>query len=134
MEFRYLEHNDYDTLKKWWKDNRFPPPPRDFLPNNGLDGIIVSENGVDICSGFIYDTSAKYLAWIEYVVSNFEVKDRELRKKALEFLIKSLMDICKNMGKKYIYTSLKNESLINHFENSGFIKGSSGTTEMVCVF
>lgn len=133
IQTRYLQENDYNTLVKWWKENRFPVPPRDFLPNNGLDGIIVSIDGRDICAGFIYDTSAKSLAWIEYIVCDFQVKDKDTRYKALTFLIKNLIGICDKMGKKYIYTSLKNHGLIHKFKDCGFIEGSKNTTEMVFI-
>lgn len=132
LKARNLTESDYDTLVEWWKKMRFPVPPRDFLPNNGLDGIMIyNDEGDEICAGFIYETSAKSLAWIEYIVSNFDFKDREVRKKAIPLLIQCLVDISNQMGKKYIYTNLKNEHLINHFDKCGFVKGSGGTTEMV---
>ena len=133
MEFRFLEHEDYDTLCKWWKQNRFPPPPRDFLPNYGLDGIMVSKDGIEICAGFIYETSAPALAWIEFVVANFEVKDRGLRKEALNFLITELSTIAENMGKKYLYTNLKNQGLVERYKDCGYVVGSKGCVEMVKV-
>lgn len=131
MHWRYLTEEDYDTLTGWWKMNRFPAPPRDFLPNNGLDGIMVVKDGVEICAGFIYETSCNNLAWVEFIVANFEVKDRELRKEALNFLINNITVICKNMGKKYLFTSVKNDGLIERYKECGYIVGSKGTTEMV---
>lgn len=131
MEARYLEYNDYDTLVEWWKKNRFPPVPRDFLPNNGLDGIMISKDGVDLCAGFIYETSAKNLVWIEFIVANFEVKDRDIRKESQLFLINTLTEMCVNLGKKYIFTSLNNEGLIKRFKECGFFHNRKSTTEMV---
>lgn len=133
MEYRLLEENDYPMLCKWWSDNRFPIPPLEFLPRNGTDGILVLKDGIPICAGFIYETSSPVLAWIEYIVSNFEVKDRALRKEALLFLIKTLTEICERMGKKYIFTSVKNESLIARYEDCGFVNGGKGATEMIKV-
>ena len=131
LKYRLLKEEDYHTLCKWWKDNRFPIPPRDFLPNNGLDGIIVYKGDTELAAGFIYETSANKLAWIEYIVANFEVKDKVLRKEAKDFLIQSLIDIARNMNKKYLFSSLKKESLIKDFEDNGFSKGFNNTTEVV---
>ena len=132
LQYRQLTENDYqDFLVKWWTDNRFPPPPLDFLPNNGKDGIVVfdADTNINIAAGFVYITNSE-VAWVEFVVSNFQVKDRELRKKAIEFLISQLV---KTSGKKYIFSSIKNPNLIKHFTNSGFIIGTKDTTELVCV-
>jgi hypothetical protein len=43
----------------------------------------------------------------------------------------SLEELAKINGKKYIYSSLKNESLINAYMDCGFVKGSSNTQEMI---
>lgn len=133
MEYRYLDIKDYDTLLKWWKDNRFPPPSLDDLPmvNGYLEGIIVSEKGIDLCAGFIIDTTVKNGCMFEYPVANFDIKDRVLRKKAMQFLLKSVSDICREMNKKYIFISLKHPNLKKSLLDNGFITTSSGTTEMI---
>lgn len=132
LQHRQLTEEDYYVfLMKWWEDNRFPPPPLDFLPNNGKDGIVVfdADTNQKICAGFVYITNSE-VAWIEFVVSNFEVKDRDLRKQAIEYLIKEL---AVTSGKKYLFSSIKNPSLIKHFTNSGFVVGTQNTTELICV-
>ena len=132
LKYRQLTENDYsDFLIKWWTDNRFTPPPIDFLPNNGKDGIVVydADTNTNIAAGFVYITNSE-VAWVEYIVANFEVKDKELRKQAIEFLIKQL---ALSSGKKYLFSSLKNPNLIKHYLNSGFVVGSQNTTELLCV-
>ena len=128
--FTLLEEDYENILLKWWKDNRFTPPPKDFLPQNGKGGIIVTdENQYPICAGFIYNTDSE-VAWMEYIVSNFEVKDKELRRQAIEYLIYSLSQ---NTNKKYIFSTIKNQNLIKRFVNCGFVTGSEQTTEMVLI-
>jgi hypothetical protein len=132
MDVRYLIDSDYEILVDWWKDWRWDAPPRDMLPQDGLGGLMVSKDGVDICAGFIYFTNSK-TAWIEFIVSNFNYKEKD-RKQALEFLISSLVDITRDVNKcKYIYTSLKSSSLIKRYENCGFKSGSTSCTEMIMV-
>lgn len=124
-----LNSLDYETLVEWWTWFRFSPPPKDFLPNSG---VMLSVDGVNVVAGFIYKTNSK-ISWIEFIVSNPNVKDKELRKKAIQQLINILVEYAKKMESKYIYTSLKNQSLINHFEVNGFVKGSVNCTEMIKV-
>ena len=132
LKYRQLTENDYsDFLIKWWTDNRFTPPPIDFLPNNGKDGIVVydADTNTNIAAGFVYITNSE-VAWVEYIVANFEVKDKELRKQSIEFLIKQL---ALSSGKKYLFSSLKNPNLIKHYLNSGFVVGTQNTTELLYV-
>ena len=133
MECRYLENRDYLTLHKWWVDNKFSPPSIDDLPmiNGELQGLIVHMEGVEICAGFLIDTTVKNGAMIEYCVANFDVKDKELRKEALNFLLQKLSEAGKKIGKKYLFTSVKNKGLIERLKDSGFVIGSSGTLEMI---
>jgi len=133
MEARLLIESDYeDTLMKWWRKWRWTAPAKDSLPQDGTGGLMISKDGVDICAGFIYLTNSK-TAWSEYIVSNFEVKDRELRDEAIELLINTLSLIAKDHGHKYIYTSLRNESLVNKYAKCGYIKASARCTEMIKV-
>ena len=131
MDIRLLEIKDYEnTLVKWWNDWRWYAPSVDFLPGNGTSGIMVSDKGVDICAGFIYLTNSK-CAWCEFIVSNFEFKDKAKRKEAIILLISSLTEIAKDKEFKYVYTSLKNSSLVNHYKDCGYTEGDKGCLEMV---
>ncbi|HUV84687.1 MAG TPA: hypothetical protein VMV86_03210 [Methanosarcinales archaeon] len=131
FEFRLLEEGDYEnTLVKWWKDWRWAEPPaKDSLPQDGLCGVMVSKDGVNICAGFIFLTNSK-TAWCEYIISNFEYKEDD-RGAAVEYLIDTLSVIAKEKGYKYIFTSLNNEVLIKRYERSGYLVGSKGCTEMI---
>ncbi len=129
---RFLEETDYPMLCQWWQANRFPPPPKDFLPGNGTEGILVFHKETPVCAGFVYETNSK-VAWIEFIVANFDVKDRNVRNMCLDFMIKQLILFCKKMDKKYIYSTLKSKSLIDKYEANGFMKGSDGVQEMVMV-
>jgi hypothetical protein len=132
---RGLKESDYDKMVKWGEFWRFPIPPREFLPNDGLCGIaIVSGNGGEdeevLCTGLIYETNSK-ACWVEYIISNPNEKDKEVRTAALNFLIQSLSQVAKEWGYKWIFTSVKNQNLINRYSENGFVVGTQGTTEMI---
>lgn len=131
MEVRFLTEDDYGTLCKWWKWWRFPAIIREVLPENGLGGVMVSdENGREICAGFLYKTNS-HVCIVEWIVSNPNVKDKALRKQSLEYLINVLMAIGKQEGYTHAFTTLKNQSLISTYESCGFLGGSTNCTEMM---
>ena len=131
LNIRPLTESDYeDTLVEWWKDWRWTPPPKDFLPDNGTGGFMVSDNDTPICAGFFYITNSK-VGWCEWVISNMEYKNRKNRQQAFSLLIDTLTNVCQKSGMRYVYALLHNKSLINVYENLGFVQGSKYTTEMI---
>lgn len=129
FKIRYIRDEDYETLCEWWEWHRFPAPLKICLPDNGNNGLIISKNGVDICGGFVYQTNSK-MAWIEYIVSNPKYRESD-RNEAINYLIEMLCNLAKEQGFLVAFTSIKNESLIKRYEDSGFLKGSGGTLEMI---
>lgn len=127
MEFRYIEQSDYEMLVDWWKFWKFPAPPIEMLPSSG---VIVNKNGVDICAGFIYFTNSE-TCWIEFIVSNPNVRQKEDRREAITNVIYVLCSIGKNNGYTIAYTSLKNESLQNKYLECGFVEGSKNCNEYI---
>ena len=131
LNIRPLTESDYeDTLVEWWKDWRWTPPPKDFLPDNGTGGFMVSDNDTPICAGFFYITNSK-VGWCEWVISDMEYKNRKNRQQAFSLLIDTLTNVCQKSGMRYVYALLHNKSLINVYENLGFVQGSKYTTEMI---
>jgi hypothetical protein len=131
MDVRVLNDKDYDVLCEWWKWWRFSPPPKDMLPSNGLGGVMVQKDGVDVCAGFIYKTDS-FTCLIEYVVSNPLYKNED-RKKCIEYLINVLTGIGKNYGYKYAFATMKNPTMIKSYESCGYKKGSTDCTELIKV-
>ena len=132
MEFkvRLLKEGDYEnTLTKWWRDWKWQVPAKDFLPEQGLGGVMVSKGEMDICAGYLYFTNSM-AAWCEFVVSNKEYRGDD-RSEAIKVLIDTLSEMGKERGVKYVYTSLKNDSLINKYKDCGYIQGSTGCTELI---
>ena len=128
MRIRALKEKDYDKLCQWWKFWRFGAPDRKYLPNNGKGGIMVTNNGIDICCGFLYFTNSK-IAWLEFIVSNPEYREND-RQEAIEYLIENLIAIASSKGFEAVFTSVKHPNLINTFKKVGFSVGSNNTMEM----
>ena len=132
LKLRRLEESDYDTLVTWWKDWKWEAPPRDFLPENGTGGFMVSNNDSDICAGFIYLTNSK-IAWIEFIISDKQYKEED-RNEAIQFLINSLSGVAEETGAKYGYAILKNKSHMKYYEEANFTVTSDKNTEMITIW
>jgi hypothetical protein len=135
MEFniRPLGETDYeDILVGWWKDWKWTPPLKDFLPSDGKGGVMVLDNDIPVCAGFVYMTNSK-VAWVDWIISNREYKKKPQRKEALDLLITTLTNICKDTGNKYCYALIKNNSLIKTYKALGYNSADSYTQEMIKV-
>ncbi len=132
MNWKLLSFGDYETLCEWGEYWRFPLPPKDFLPHSGIlfNGILVYREEQELCAGFIYETNSA-VCWMEYIISNPYVRDRDLRKECINYLIDCLSEMARNKGFKYIFTTVKNENLINKYIDNGFVEGTKGSTEMI---
>ena len=127
-----LRFEDYDNLVKWGEFWRFPMPPMDFLPNDGVlfNGLMICNEEDDICAGFIYETNSA-VCWMEYIISNPTIRDKEERKESLSMLIECLSETARNRGFKYIFTVVKNDNLIEKYLDNGFVRGTVNSTEMI---
>lgn len=123
-----LTNDDYDNiLCVWWKDWRWTAPVKDFLPETGY---MVYYNDEPICAAYMYITNSDVVL-LEWVISNFKFKNKTIRKEALYMLIETITSLSSNLGKKYIYSLLKNKPLIELYKELGYIQGESNATEMI---
>ena len=103
MQYRFFnKQKDYDTLSLWWDNWGLPHHPPEALSSNG---IIVSKDGVDMCSGFLYSTDS-YFSWIEFIMMNkqgMKKFPRTQRVECLEFLGDLLIKRAKQLGFKLVY-------------------------------
>lgn len=135
MEFnvRKLTIEDYDDhLVKWWKAWGWEPIPRDFLPEDGTSGLMVSKGNENICAGFLYLTNAK-VCLTEFVVSNNKYREKD-RSEAIQLLIDCILELAKDNGYKYAHVILKNDSLLNKYLDAGYIVSDKKVTEMIKVW
>lgn len=131
---RPIIEGDYeDILVGWWKDWGWDPPAKDFLPDNGLNGIMVLDDEMPVCAGFLYITNSA-VGWVEWIISNKNyIGNAPLRKTAISMLVSVLTDAAKKAGCKYCYALLKHEGLIETYKMHGYIKGDQYTCEMIKV-
>lgn len=127
MNSRYFESNNYEQLVEWWSFWRFTPPSITNLPKTG---VIVNNDGIDVASGFLYLTNSD-MCWIEFIVSNPNVKDKKVRENCINECINQLCHIAKEMGYRVAYTSLKNENLQKKYLSCGFIEGGKSRNEYI---
>ena len=134
MEVRQFNISDYNELVEWWSFWRFPAPTLNLLPvidNDKINGIISNINGTNVACGFLYFTNSD-ICWIEFIVANPNVSKKD-RSEGLNIMIEKLCEEAKLMGFKIVFSSIKQESLINRMKNLGFIEGTIGSTELVKV-
>lgn len=131
LNVKVLKEEDYDNiLVNWWKDWRWTPPSKDFLPDNGKGGYMVYEDNTPICAGFMYLTNSK-VVWCDWIISDFKYKDKEKRKEAIVLLVSTISNMAVHLEKKYVYALLKNQPLINIYKELGYVEGNSYTQEMI---
>lgn len=118
LNARKLIDTDYDVLVDWWKWWRWPAIPKNFLPDNGTSGIMIQKENTPIVAGFIYYTNSDAV-FVEWIVSNPKYKEHD-RKDAIEMLLKTIETICKEQGKKYMFSIGRNQSLINTHKKLGW--------------
>ncbi len=133
FNIRPLNENDYEsTLTGWWKDWGWASPTKDFLPDDGKGGIMVLDGDVPVCAGFIYTTNSK-VAWVDWIISNKQYRKKPQRSEAIQLLVETLTNICKNTGHKYSYALIKHPGLIETYQELGYIKGDGYIGEMIKV-
>tara|TARA_R110000868_G_scaffold7187_7_gene39371 strand:- start:427 stop:828 length:402 start_codon:yes stop_codon:yes gene_type:complete len=128
LKIKPLSDNDYDNiLCAWWKDWKWTAPKKDFLPDMGY---MVYYNDKPICAGYMYVTNSNVVL-LEWIISNFKFKDRKIRKEALLMLVQTITSLAASLGKKYVYSLLKSKSLIELYEDLGYMRGGTNGTEMI---
>jgi hypothetical protein len=104
MEIRtFNKETDYKELFDWWGEWGAPQHHQNVLSENGL---IISIDGVNIASAFIYSTDS-YICWLEHLTANKKpwlLLSSEQRLKVLEKLGDAVFEKAKELGFKLAFT------------------------------
>tara|TARA_R100000935_G_scaffold58891_1_gene99133 strand:+ start:3315 stop:3725 length:411 start_codon:yes stop_codon:yes gene_type:complete len=131
FNIKQITDDNYDNiLLGWWQDWGWDAPLKDFLPENGTGGIIIFDDDIPICAGYIYNTNSK-VAWIDWIISSKTYRKKPQRKEAMGLLIERLTEAAKSTGAKYAYALIKSNSLIETYEKQGYAQGDSYNKEMI---
>ena len=126
---RNLKKDDYNYIAKWWKWWRWKVIPREMLPENGLSGLMVEKDGVRIVSGFIYMTNSTG-AMLEWIVSNPDYREKD-RKQAIELLIDTAEEFCKELGCDHMFSIGRNKHLIETHKKLGWNVDKNSSYEIM---
>jgi|TARA_R100001530_G_scaffold94510_1_gene65650 hypothetical protein len=130
LNIRTLKESDWDTLVGWWEAwPKWVAIPKSFLPNNGTGGLIVEKGETPIVAGFIYFTNSDAVL-LEWIVSNPKYRDAD-RKQAIELLINTAEAVCKQEGKKYMFSIGRNKHLIETHKKLGWHVDADASHEIV---
>ena len=130
LNVRKLTDNDWETLCYWWEQwPKWQNPPKNFLPDNGTGGLMVEKDNQPIVAGFLYFTNSDAVL-LEWIVSNPDYRDKD-RKRAIELLIATAENVCKDSGKKYMFSIGRNKHLIETHKKLGWVVDDSSSKEIV---
>lgn len=126
FKYRLIEDDDYELLCSWWNSWRFPCPPRECLPKNGL---IVCDDEGPLYAGFLFFTDSN-IAWMEWIVSNKEASPKRKRG-ALDFLVSLFSEMAKGANVKHVFTSTVRPEFVNSLCRCGFEVGDKGVFQLI---
>ena len=129
LNIRRLTENDWDTLVIWWQHHFNAVPAKDFLPGEGLSGIIIEKQNTPICACFIYSTNSK-VAFLEWTISNPEYKEAD-RSSIIDTLLLAAEQVIKDQGFKYIFGFTTKENLARRLEKLGHTITHSNSFELI---
>ena len=116
MQSHYFDINrDYNEVCQWWEAWGWPILPPAFLPKTG---IIISNQGVNLCAAWLYRTDSA-ACWAENYIAN-KAAPRDLRQGSMEFLIEELVNEGKKEGFLLMLSSIKHKGLIKKLKANGF--------------
>ena len=100
----------------------------DYLIKNKFTGEIIKNDGGLIA---YHSKSNSKVAWVDWIISDKNYKDKESRKEGIIYLIQALTEICKQLGYAYCYALVKHDGLIKTYEDLGYIKADNYNQELI---
>ncbi len=108
----YNSLQDYKTIQKWMQGYSDFTTPEAWLSDTGF----MIDNHACV---FLYTTNSK-IAYLEFLIGNPEIKDKDIKNEALNKVIEHAMKIASNIGYKFIFAFIEKEYVENRFIDLNF--------------
>jgi len=125
--FLRINADDHPWLSQWYEAHDFSAPPLGILPPYGI--ISVDESDTPMAAGFLYKSDGG-IAWLEWLVSNPEVKPLAAAKH-LKRVIGHMKSQAVLYGYNVVFTSMHHRGLIKLMQRCGFVVGDKGMTNLI---
>lgn len=123
MQVRKIDlEKDLPEISVWWVEQNWTPIPKSLLPKTGF----IIDN---YAAGFLYTTDSDF-GVMEWIIANPNTK-KEIRREALDLLIKALLEEADNKNIKAIFTSAEHKGLIERYKKHGFKITDRNMTNLV---
>ena len=120
-------------MTSWWDGGRLGKPQCQqeiIYQTMQQEVFIIYDEDTPVCAGFVYNTNSS-IAWCEFIVTNFEYKDRKKREECLNILGAKITEAAKDAGKGYLMTLLRSELLKKVCKDQGYLSMKDGYTNMI---
>tara|TARA_R100001082_G_C4343300_1_gene151128 strand:- start:172 stop:588 length:417 start_codon:yes stop_codon:yes gene_type:complete len=115
MIIRNTTEDDYNIIKEWWDQTPYIKTPNiNDLPDNGLSGLIIEEDGHGpVAAAFLYLTNSSY-GYVDYMIVKPGL--RKLLGDAAEdlviMLVKSSIKKINDLGKPNVWAMASHPSIL----------------------
>ena len=93
-------------------------------------GVIVLDNDVPVICGWLYPVMTSKLCIVENIISDVDIKDKN---DMIKLLYSTFHLIAKDLGYKYIKTTVQNESMKSRLESYGYMNTQTNLTNYIGV-
>ena len=111
---RKIVEKDWKYLKEWFMIHDGVLPDMNFLPDDGLGGVVVEKDNRPIAAAFIYYTNSD-IAFLDCGISDPHYKGRD-RFEIGNVLIKECERLTKANGCEAMFTSTGNKGLLKRYK------------------
>ena len=115
-------------LATWWKGHAWEAVPAGILPALGV--VATRQDGFPLCAAFLYMSNSNGVCWMEWLVSNPEVKGLEIIR-GINAIVGFLAEEGKRLGYGVMLTACRQESLVRVYERAGFEVTDQKVTHML---
>lgn len=118
---------DYEQVSEWWKGHGWDAVPLQILPKLG---IVVSDNGMDICAVWLYMDNSVGVCMLEWFVANPDATGRQVykcEKLAQKFMEERALE----MDYGVMMTTCKQESLARVHEKNGYLRTDESMIHLI---